>query len=97
MNIADVIPKGKKNAVKGSLLATMLGVDERTVREMVVKARNDGAIILNQGGGNNGYFIPILPEEIDCVVKELDAVNGRFYTAQVQRENLMQMLEVFPL
>lgn len=97
MNILDYIPHGKDHAVKGNKLAEILGIDERTVRELVMKERNKGAVILNVGGGGNGYFIPILPDEIDCVVKELDAVNGRIYPAQTQKENLEQMLEVYPI
>ena len=97
MNILDYIPKGKAHAVKGNKLAEILGVDERTVRELIMKERNKGAVILNVGGGSRGYFVPILPDEIDCVVKELDAVNGRIFPAETQKENLMQVLELFPI
>lgn len=97
MNIVDIIPKGRDNAIKGDKLADMLGVDERTVRELVMKARNQGAVILNVGGGNRGYFIPVLPEEIDYVHKEYDAIMGRIYPAQCSAENLREIMNTFPI
>ena len=57
-DIMELIPFGRENAVKGRKLAEMLGVDERTVREMVTKERNKGSVIINVGGGNthSGQF-----------------------------------------
>lgn len=97
MNILDYIPKGKENAIKGRKLATMLNVDERTVRNMVMQARNNGAVILNNGNNDNGYFIPVLPDDLECVYKEYDIVMGRAYAAQCAAENLRQVMELYPL
>ena len=56
IDIVQVIPVGHENALTGRRLARMLGVNQRTVREMISKARKRTAIINMQDGA--GYFLP---------------------------------------
>ena len=95
MNIMDFIPKGRANAIKGSKRADELGITPREVRKLVMQARNKGECILNVGGGNKGYFIPILPEELKYVEKEYDSVMARIYPATMAAETLSQVFEVY--
>ena len=49
----NYIPSGKENAISAAQLAVRLGVDLRSVREMVHGARRSGCLILS---GNAGYW-----------------------------------------
>ena len=55
MNIERFIPEGKKNAVSREVLATRLGLPDRTVRKLIEEARDRGELICNDGDGE-GYY-----------------------------------------
>ena len=59
--ILDLVPTGIQNAVSMSYVARILNTDERTVRSMVEKARQDGNII---AVCEDGYFIPDTLEDL---------------------------------
>ena len=59
MTITDFIPYGKENAVSREYLANMTGLDDRTVRELIEKARKDVPIISLK----KGYYLPLVEEE----------------------------------
>lgn len=64
MNIIDIIPKGRKNAVTTEELKARTGFDVRTIRQHIANARLKGTVIcssLKSEGG--GYFIPESPKE----------------------------------
>ena len=60
-SIVDMLPKGKRNAVKMSALAAALHTSERDVRRLIHEARCSGAVII---GDNHGYYIPETREEL---------------------------------
>lgn len=60
MNIADYIPQGENNAVSINALSSVLGIDERTVRYCILKARQSGAPICST---EYGYYIPTTIDE----------------------------------
>ena len=55
MNIERFIPEGKENAVSREVLATRLGLPDRTVRKLIEEARYRGEMICNDGDGE-GYY-----------------------------------------
>ena len=62
INIEDIIPIGRKNAVSRKYLVSITGLNDRLVRRAI---ENTNAIIINTG---KGYFIPNFEDEND--VKE---------------------------
>ena len=60
-SIVDMLPKGKRNAVRMSELAAALHTSEREVRKFIHEARCNGAVII---GDNNGYYLPCSREEL---------------------------------
>ena len=68
-NILDYINTGKKNAVTRTQLCIVTGLDDRTVRYAISKARREMPILNMQDGG--GYFIPDMncDEEIEMLKK----------------------------
>lgn len=55
INITDFIPFGRQNAVTRRRLAELTGLSDRNIRQMIEKARADGAVIINLQDGR-GYF-----------------------------------------
>lgn len=56
--ITEYIPVGRENALPMRDLAALLSVDERTVRQLVQRAREQGAPICSEWGNNGGYYLP---------------------------------------
>lgn len=63
MNIVELIPVGKENAVTREMLTTLSGLPDRTVRKLIEIARIEGVIIVNDSDGK-GYYISEDPEDI---------------------------------
>lgn len=93
MNIADYIPYGHENAINRRLLEQITGFDDRYNRQLIMKARNEGAVILNMEDGK-GYFQPILPQEIDLVRKSYNKEAGRYYASATMMKLLEQVFEL---
>lgn len=55
LDISRFIPEGKENAVSREVLATRLGLPDRTVRKLIEEARDRGELICNDGDGE-GYY-----------------------------------------
>lgn len=65
MDIKDYLVKGHANPTPAVDIALVIGVDERTVREMIGKARDNGDVILRSGGTPGGYFLPDMPGDLE--------------------------------
>lgn len=87
-NIADFIPKGRENAISRASLAALLNMPDRTVRQMIEKARREGEIIINLGSGE-GYYISDDPADIE---KQLRMNNSRAMAILVQQRALRNKL-----
>lgn len=61
--VAEAVPLGKEKAISRRDLAGKLGVCDRTMREWLEIARNDGLVIANDQDGL-GYYRPVTDEEI---------------------------------
>lgn len=63
MNIVDLIPTGKANAVTRAQLCALTGLSDRNVRRLIEIARIEGEIIINAQDGA-GYYVSDNPEDI---------------------------------
>ena len=63
MNVVDLIPTGKANAITRERLCSLTGLSDRAVRRLIEIARIEGAIILNAQDGA-GYYISDNPVDI---------------------------------
>ena len=55
----DYIPLGRENALPMSELALLAGVDKRTARRLVHRARTSGYPICSTCDERSGYYIPL--------------------------------------
>lgn len=64
MNLEDMIPVGKKNAISRNQLRALSGLSDRNMREQIAQTRRDIPIINDQSG--IGYYIPdkFNPEDV---------------------------------
>ncbi len=60
MDVIELIPYGRKNAVSQGDLATLCSTDKRTIRKAVECARRQGVPICSD---NSGYYFPEDAEE----------------------------------
>lgn len=67
MKVISFIGYGKESARTGKELSRLSGADERQVREIISKAREQMVIINDQDGA--GYYRPLLPEENNNVLR----------------------------
>ena len=61
LSIADLLPRGKAQAVSMLHLADYLGCTDREIRAMIHRARCEGSIIC---GDSSGYYLPETREEL---------------------------------
>ncbi|MBQ6264919.1 MAG: hypothetical protein IJK60_05660 [Clostridia bacterium] len=94
MNILDYIPTGHANAISRRKLTELTGLNDRRNRNLIMKEKMQGALILNMEDGK-GYFKPDLPAEIDLVRKAFDKESGRCYAASTVMERLAEALVTF--
>lgn len=55
-----ILKHGAENAIDTPTLCALLGVTPRKLRDMVLRVRDSGGIVLYQPGGKSGYFLPSL-------------------------------------
>lgn len=70
--IANLLPVGRENAIRGWYLAELLQTDQRTVVEMIRKDRLKGAAICSDSKG--GYY---LADEADDLIRSADSLKSR--------------------
>ncbi len=68
MNIIDLIPTGKDNAITREELVNRTGFTDRIIREQISQARRDTVIINNQDG--RGYYKSSDCAEIERYIKQ---------------------------
>ena len=72
--VADVLPRGKENAVSAEVLCNRLGFE--TVRELqkeIARERAAGAVILSTCQEDGGYFLPGNAREIKEFIRTLES------------------------
>lgn len=60
---------GEDNARSRETLATLMNMTDRSVRELIERARNEGCFILNKQNGK-GYYLPNSIEDIHRQYKQ---------------------------
>lgn len=85
--ILQMIPRGKMNAVSMRYLSIFLGVDQRTIRSMIAKARIDGNII---AGTDAGLFIP---ETVSELLEYVRRTQSRIKTSSETLKPAVSFLE----
>ena len=73
INIVDFIPVGSENSISRAELCRITGIDDRTVRDLIARAR-ETTCICNGQSERGGYY---LPETIDEA--------NRFYAQERKR------------
>lgn len=82
--------EGEENAVSRTTLSFNLDMNDRAVRELIEKARNEGCFILNKQNGK-GYYLPASVEDIHRQYKQdtsraLAILKRRKYMRQALKE-----------
>lgn len=72
MNIIDLIPYGKSNAVSREKLAELTGMTDRAIRKAIQALREDGEIILSSSHGK-GYWRSSDTSEMAQYIRENDS------------------------
>lgn len=71
--IAELLRKGKENALPTAVLLDMTGVKNvRRLRELVAEERKNGEVILATREGTGGYYLPENQGEVEAFIKTLD-------------------------
>lgn len=99
MNITDVIPFGKKNAIKREDLLYRcemygLATNDRAMRRLIEDARKESCILNLQNG--SGYFRPTkddLPELRHYIAQEKDRSMAILHNLKMAR-NVLEDMEV---
>lgn len=89
MNICDFIPKGKANAVTREQLRHRLNLPDRTIRNMIEKARREGALIVNQSDGA-GYYIS---DDLCDLKRQFRTNRSRAMSILVQQKHLRRKIK----
>jgi hypothetical protein len=102
MNIVDLIPTGKANAITRAQLCALTGLRDRAVRKLIEIARIEGAIILNAQDGA-GYYISDNPIDIRrqiaqnnsramAILKQQKCLRNRL--AEIENEGQLKMEDI---
>ena len=91
MNILNLIPQGKANAISRTELRYRAQLNDRAMRELIEQERRNGAIILNLQDGR-GYYRPA-PDELDDVLRQYKQNDRRAKSILVQQKYLRKMLK----
>ena len=88
MNITDLIPYGKENAVDRFWLMDATGLPDRQVRKLIQSARNRGEIILNDQDGR-GYY---RSRDVAELKRQYKANQHRAMSILYQQRHLARMI-----
>lgn len=90
--ITEYIPVGRENALPMRDLAALLNVDERTIRQLVQRAREQGAPICSEWGDNGGYYMPADTYEARRYLRQQKA---RIRSARAALNGIIKYLQPF--
>ena len=84
IDIEAAIPRGKENAVHMAAISECLGIDARTVRMLIRKARQNGVAIMSDA---SGYWITDDKSEIERYLLHVKRdAKARFITVKAIRK-----------
>lgn len=91
MNIVELIPYGKENAISRSDLCNKTGLSDRLVRRQIAKKRRDYVILNLQDG--KGYYRPTDKADIEIYIRQETArAKSIFWTLRAARNELRRGL-----
>ena len=88
MKIVDFIPVGRENAIRRVELVQRLNLPDRRVREMIERARKDGALIMNAQDGA-GYY---LSDDLGEIKRQYGRNYRRAMSILVQQKHLRRKI-----
>ena len=86
--LAKVIPFGRDHAISRERLAELLAVADRTMREMISRARREGLVIINDQRGG-GYY---RSDDIEDLNRQLTQTHNRALKLLVQEKHLRERI-----
>lgn len=91
--IFELLPTGKDKAIKKTTLCNQLNVSERTLRDIIKRERQDGAVILSNAG-TGGYYKPSNTQEIDeYIAMQRAQIISRFRSIRSARKIKQELAE----
>lgn len=71
MELIELIPEGRENAISKAQLTEITGLSERSLRLVVAGERRRGRIILTDCSGTKGYYRPTSTSEVLRFIKSM--------------------------
>lgn len=90
--LAELIPTGRENAIPMKKLAAVLNVNERTIRLLVQRARENGAPICSEWENRGGYYFPADEYEARAYLRQQKA---RIRSAKAALNGITEYLQSF--
>ncbi len=76
MNVINLIPYGRENAIKRTELSELSGLRDRPMREEIEAARHSGYLVINDQSGAGYYLVD--SSRNDFTAAELDEMEHQF-------------------
>lgn len=71
MELIELIPEGRANAISKAQLTEITGLSERSLRLVVAGERRRGKIILTDCSGTKGYYKPTSSGEVLAFIRSM--------------------------
>lgn len=85
----ELFAKGKENAKSRMWLSKALGMNDRQVRRMIGRLKDEGLVIVNDRDGE-GYYIS---DDLDVIEREYKAVTSMAMALLKRRTNIRNILK----
>lgn len=91
--IYEILPAGKKNAIKKETLCAEFNLDARSLRKRIERERASGAVILSNSG-SGGYYKPSNIEELDEFIRmQKSQIRSRYRSIRSAQKLKREMTE----
>ncbi|MGN0655624.1 MAG: hypothetical protein ACI4KR_02430 [Ruminiclostridium sp.] len=87
MNIVELIPRGKQNAISSTRLVNRSGLSDRDLREAIFQARKSGAAICSSV---HGYY---MPNSVDEALEYFYAQRKRVITGNIALNSVRRYID----
>ena len=91
MNVINLIPEGRENAIKREELSRKSGLTDREMRKQIEQARLSGVIIINLQD-SKGYFRP-RPNEFTELARQYKQNQNRAMSILTKQKYLRRILK----
>lgn len=91
--IYELLPTGKKNAIKPDVLCTRFGISARTLRKIILRERMEGHLIMSDSRAG-GYFLADNEAEIlEYIATQEAQAKTRLASSKAARDYLKRLKE----